>query len=81
MNVNLPQHPAPAVESDVLGPFRTGYLPGYGSYGATSAGDRIRMVKKFGPEECQQALQLPDLQATVRQAVERRQRKLGKAAV
>jgi hypothetical protein len=41
-----------------------------------AAADRIEMVKKFDASQCRAALKLPDLQATVRQAVERRLKKV-----
>jgi hypothetical protein len=34
------------------------------------------MVKKFDASQCRAALKLPDLQATVRQAIERRLKKV-----
>ena len=45
-----------------------------------SAAERIEDVKKFTAAQCRAALRLPDLQATVRQAIERRQRQLCKDA-
>ena len=48
-----------------------------------AADDRIRMVRKFTIEQCQQALDYPMvvyLQSTVKQAVERRLRRLQKEA-
>ncbi len=47
--------------------------------GATDATDRVRMVTSFTAEQCAAALQVPDLQKTVKAAIERRQRKLAKA--
>lgn len=41
-----------------------------------AAADRIEDVKSFDARQCRAALKLPGLQATVRQAVERRQRQL-----
>jgi hypothetical protein len=41
-----------------------------------AAADRVRSVKQFSLEQCQAAQQVSDLQASVRQAVERRIRKL-----
>lgn len=43
-----------------------------------AADDRIRMVQDFTAAECVRALKLPNLQKTVRTAIERRQRKLQK---
>lgn len=40
--------------------------------------DRIRMVKQFTVSQCHAALKLDGLQKTVRQAIERRLRQLGK---
>lgn len=42
---------------------------------AVDVESRIDMVKKFTLYECEQALQLPDLQATVRRAIERRMKR------
>ncbi|MFA5548629.1 MAG: hypothetical protein WDA10_08840 [Porticoccaceae bacterium] len=44
--------------------------------GACSADDRIPRVREFTLEECSRALQLDDLQTTVRRALERRIRQL-----
>jgi hypothetical protein len=41
--------------------------------------DRIRMVKSFDAAQCHAALALPNLQKTVRLALERRLRQLAKA--
>jgi hypothetical protein len=43
------------------------------------AAGRIESVKKFDAKQCHAALKLPGLQATVRQAIERRQKALCKA--
>lgn len=40
--------------------------------------DRIADVKQFDAAQCRAALELPDLQATVRQAIERQLRTLSK---
>ncbi len=45
------------------------------------AQSRIACVKDFPAAQCRAALRLPDLQKTVRLAIERRIRKLGKASV
>jgi hypothetical protein len=45
------------------------------------AAGRIESVKKFDAKQCRAALKLPDLQATVRQAIERRQKQLNKGEV
>ena len=47
---------------------------------ATSAEDRIRRVAEFGIHECHAALKLSGLQKTVRIAIERRLRKIGRDA-
>lgn len=39
---------------------------------------RVEHVKHFNTAQCRAALKLPDLQATVRQAIERRLRRLAK---
>jgi len=41
---------------------------------------RLSCVKDFSIKQCKAALELPDLQKTVRLAIERRIRKLSKAA-
>lgn len=41
-----------------------------------AAADRMELVKKFDASQCRAALKLPDLQATVRQAIERRLKRL-----
>jgi hypothetical protein len=45
-----------------------------------SADDRIRAVAGFNSDQCTAALALPDLQKTVRTAVERRQRAVARSA-
>lgn len=45
-----------------------------------SAEDRLRRVKDFDLDQCHAALQVDGLQSTVRQAIERRVRKLKKGA-
>ena len=42
------------------------------------AADRLTEVKDFNAAQCRAALKLPDLQGTVRQAIERRLRALSK---
>jgi hypothetical protein len=54
-----------------LNPFSSG---GDGEY--VDAASRLHAVKEFSAEDCRAALKLPDLQKTVRLAVERRLRKL-----
>ena len=44
----------------------------------TDASGRLEKVKEFDAIQCRAALRLPDLQGTVRQAIERRLRKLNK---
>ena len=53
-------------------PFKTsvGYL--------VTADDRAHAARTFDLEECRRALKMPDLQKTVRTAIERRMRKLEK---
>jgi len=46
------------------------------AYYSTGAADRLDTVKRFDAAQCRAALTLPDLQKTVRTAVERRLRKL-----
>lgn len=62
--------------SGVLGPFATGSHPVYGEIGATDAASRIQMVRRFGREQCIQALGMSHLQTTVRAAVARRLRQI-----
>lgn len=45
----------------------------------TAVLDRIRAVSDFTAEQCAAALALPDLQKTVRAAIERRQRVLARS--
>ncbi len=55
-------------------PFRT-----HGQSGeAVDAVSRIDMVRSFNPFKCNAALRVPGLQATVRQAIQRRLRQLAK---
>lgn len=61
-------------ENAVKNPFLMPSL-GPGVQTIDSAG-RIMAVKNFNAAQCRAALKLPDLQATVRQAIERRLRKL-----
>ena len=57
-------------------PFLT---PEYGpGVQTTAAADRITKVKDFNTAQCRAALKVSDLQATVRQAIERRLRALSK---
>jgi hypothetical protein len=58
-----------------LNPFYSGEHCG-DMYYSTSADDRIRAAKTFNSGQCRIALMLPDLQKTVRTAVERRRRQL-----
>jgi len=48
-------------------------------YGAASATDRMAALRRFTIAECETALQLPDLQGTVRRALEARVRRLLKS--
>ncbi len=54
----------------------------YGIFGghveAVDAVSRIDMVRSFNPFKCNAALRVPGLQATVRQAIERRLRELAR---
>ena len=58
-------------------PFYSGTYNGRDCYCVT-ADDRVKRVAEFDLEACHRALQLADLQATVRSALERRIRKLQK---
>ena len=60
-------------------PFYSGTYNGHDCYYVT-ADDRVKRVAEFDLDTCRAALQLEDLQATVRQALERRIRKLERAA-
>lgn len=42
------------------------------------ADDRVRMIESFNIPQCEAALRLPDIQKTVRRALERRLRKLNR---
>lgn len=61
-----------------LGPFTTGEVDGH-PVGYTDVQSRLAMVKSFTRYECEQALAMPNLQATVRKAVERQLRRHKKA--
>ena len=61
-------------------PFMTGLNPITGGpIGAVDVASRIKMVQAFNRNQCMQAMQLPDLQETVRAAVARRLRHLERA--
>lgn len=60
-------------------PFYRGHHHGYDTY-ILSVEDRLRAVKAFDLGQCRAALQVDSLQSTVRQAIERRIRKLSKGA-
>lgn len=62
---------------DPLGPFQTGTFNG-APIGWVAAADRIRAVQRFDRAQCEAALELRGLQATVRRAVERRLKQLSK---
>ncbi len=57
-------------------PFVTGHVPGVGDMQAADVESRLDLVARFNAAKCRAALQMPDLQKTVRRAVERRLRKL-----
>ena len=59
-----------------LHPFYAGSSFGDAAYYNVSADDRISAVQRFNSGQCRIALMLPDLQKTVRTALERRLRKL-----
>lgn len=65
------------MSEDNLGPFVTGIHEGR-LVGEVSVDGRLRMVKRFKRHDCLRALDMKDLQATVRKAVERRLRQLDK---
>lgn len=56
-------------------PFYSGTYNGRACY-CISADDRVRRVADFDLETCREALNVSGLQSTVRQAIERRIRKL-----
>lgn len=60
-------------------PFYSGTYDGRDCYCIT-ADDRVKRAANFDIDTCRRALALPDLQSTVRQALERRIRKLERAA-
>jgi ParB/RepB/Spo0J family partition protein len=67
-------------EEDVKNPFL--YHWSDGTQVLTSGvNDRIEAVRKFSADECEAALALPDLEKTVKTAIERRLRKLEKEGV
>lgn len=47
---------------------------------ALNVEERVRMIERFGYEECKAGLALPNLQTTVREALKRRMRKLNGVA-
>lgn len=47
--------------------------------GPVTAAERVRMVASFDKLQCEAALQVPDLQKSVKVAIERRLRRLAKA--
>lgn len=59
-----------------MSPFETGQIYGRTRLQYLDAHDRITCVKEFDLAKCRAALALPDLQKTVRVAVERRLRAL-----
>ena len=59
-----------------LGPFATETHPEFGEIGTTDVAGRIQMVKEFDRDQCMQAMQMSELQATVRAAVARRLRRI-----
>ena len=58
-----------------MNPFASSVHPGSQWVDADS---RLECVKEFSAEQCRAALKLPDLQKSVRLAIERRLRKLAK---
>ena len=60
-------------------PFWSGTYNGHDCYCVT-VDDRVKRVAEFDLATCHQALQLPNLQSSVRTALERRIRKLERAA-
>lgn len=60
-------------------PFYSGTYNGHDCY-CMSADDRVKRVTGFDLATCRVALELPGLQGTVRQAIERRIRKLERQA-
>lgn len=58
-------------------PFYAGTYDGRACF-HIAADDRIRAVQNFNAEQCAKALETPNLQSTVRKAIERQLRKLGK---
>ena len=61
-----------------MNPFETGQVYNGHRLQHCDAQDRITCVKEFNAAQCRAALALPDLQKTVRTAVERRLRALEK---
>jgi hypothetical protein len=53
-------------------------LGGYGCE-TVDAGGRLEAVKSFSKMDCRAALKMPDLQKTVRQAIERRLKRMESA--
>lgn len=60
-------------------PFYSGTYNGRDCYCVT-ADDCVKLVSELDLAKCQAVLELPDLQGTVRQAAERRIRKLNRIA-
>lgn len=60
-------------------PFYSGTYNGHDCF-CMSADDRVKRVVDFDLPTCKAALELPSLQSTVRQAIERRIRKLERLA-
>jgi hypothetical protein len=61
---------------EVNNPFRYKHALGGGYVQAIDAESRLRMVKTFGPDELRAVIHLPGIQKTVREAAERRLKKL-----
>lgn len=59
------------MSSPANNPFITGTYRGR-EYGAVTADDRVSMVRRFDRQQCLAALELPSLQKTVRDALDRR---------
>lgn len=60
-----------------MNPFETGQVTPRGiRLQYSSADERIARVREFTADQCRAALALPDLQKTVRAAIERRLKKL-----
>ena len=68
---------ADSLHEDTLGPFLTGVRDGQ-PYGAVDVASRLNRVEEFGIDQCYHALGVPNLQKTVKTAIERRIRKIEK---